>query len=296
MSDDAPTEQQEQQQGGKWYCKLPQAVCFNPKKFGDDGTMRECIAEMMGTFILCVFGIGACAQHLFSGSHDPWLVYFGWGLGCTFGIYWAAGVSGGHINPAVTLGMCVTGRTPWKKFLPYTFFQTCGAFWASVMVYMIYWDQLNHYTGNDRMTTGGKATAGIFTTFPPEHVSNFVACIDQMAVTAFFVGTIHALTDERNAAPGSNLAPLLIGLLVATCGACFGTNAGFGINPARDMGPRMFLSTVGYGMKPWSVHDYWGVMVCFAQMFGGFIGGIMYDLNVSFHQDDEDEDDKEKSE
>jgi len=290
MSDDSQDNQQ-----CKWYKNLPKQFQFNPSRYGDDGTMRECIAEMIGTFILCVFGIGACAQHLFMGSQDPWLVYLGWGLGCMFGVYWSAGVSGGHINPAVTLGMCVTGRTPWKKFVPYAFFQTCGAFWASFMVYIIYWDQFHHYTGTDRMTTGGKATAGIFTTIPPEHVSNFVAMIDQMAVTAFFVGTIHALTDERNAAPGSNLAPMLIGMLVTCCGACFGINAGFGINPARDMGPRMFLSCVGYGTKPWTVHDFWGIMCWFAQLVGGLVGGLMYDFNVTMHMDDDD-DEKEKSE
>jgi len=278
-----------------WYMKPWKNFHFKPSFWGDDGTMRECMAEMMGTFILCVFGMGAAAQQLFTGSQDPWLGYLGWGLGCMFGIYWAAGVSGGHLNPAVTLGMCVTGRTPWKKYIPYTFFQTSGAFWACWMVYIIYWDQFHNFAGEARTIKGATATASIFATFPPEHVRNVIAAIDQAAVSAFFVGTVHALTDERNAAPGANLAPLLIGLLVTACGACFGINAGAAINPARDFGARMFMSCVGYGfMDPWIHHGFWGVFATAPMMLGGLYGGIMYDLNVTVHADDDD--DKEKSE
>merc|ERR1712113_73658 len=82
-------------------------------------------------------------------------------------------------------------------------------------------------------------------------------------------------------------------MLGTCCGACFGINAGFGINPARDMGPRMFLSCVGYGTKPWTVHDFWGIMCWLAQLVGGLVGGLMYDFNVTMHMDDDD-DDKEK--
>jgi len=290
MADDAPAEAPA---GGKWYMNLPHCKKWN-SQVEHGPMMRECIAECVGTFILCVFGIGAVAQHMFSGAQDPWLVYFGWGMGVTFGIYWAAGVSGGHINPAVTLGMCATGRTSWKNLVPYTFAQLSGAFWASFLVYVIYFDYFQHFSGSDKTTTGGKATAGIFTTFPPDHVTNVVACIDQAAITAIFVGTIFALTDEKNAGVGSNLAPLLIGLCVTTIGASFGLNAGFGLNPARDLGPRMFLSLSGWGTKPWTVHECWGMIGWFAQMVGGFIGGIMYEQNITMHQDDED--DKEKSE
>lgn len=70
--------------------------------------------------------------------------------------------------------------------------------------------------------------------------------------TALFVGTIFALLDHKNIGPGSNLAPLLIGLIVMTMGITFGVNAGFGLNPARDLGPRIFTAMAGWGSAPFT--------------------------------------------
>ena len=66
------------------------------------------------------------------------------------------------------------------------------------------------------------------------------------------MGTIFALLDNKNIGPGSNLAPLLIGLIVTTAGTCFGINAGFGLNPARDLGPRIFTAVAGWGSTPFT--------------------------------------------
>ena len=99
------------------------------------GTAREVAAEFLGTFVLIVFGAGVVAQVVLSGgTAGGYLsINLGWGLAVTMGVYAAGGVSGAHINPAVTVALAVHRRFPWKKVLPYCAGQFAGAFVASVV-------------------------------------------------------------------------------------------------------------------------------------------------------------------
>ena len=96
------------------------------------GTAREAAAEFFGTFILIAFGVGVVAQTVLSkeanGSYLA--INLGWGLAVTLGIYVSAGVSGAHLNPAVTVALAVHRSLPWSKVLPYVLAQTAGAFAA----------------------------------------------------------------------------------------------------------------------------------------------------------------------
>ena len=83
-----------------------------------------------------------------------------------------------------------------------------------------------------------------------KHLVFFLFFFAQVLATALFVGTIFALLDHKNIGVGANVAPFMIGLIVLTAGATFGINAGFGLNPARDLGPRIFISMVGWGNTP----------------------------------------------
>ena len=84
------------------------------------------------------------------------------------------------------------------------------------------------------------------------YISFSLSAFFKVLGTAIFVGTIFALVDKKNALGGSNMAPFLIGLIVLTMGTCFGVNAGFGLNPARDLGPRIFTALAGWGGTPFS--------------------------------------------
>jgi Glycerol uptake facilitator and related permeases (Major Intrinsic Protein Family) len=105
---------------------------------------RELLAEFFGTFILIVFGVGVVAQVVLSkgGAGSTLSINIAWGLAVTMGCYVAAGVTGAHLNPAVTLALAVHRRFPWNKVLPYSLAQLAGAFIASAVVFATYREAL----------------------------------------------------------------------------------------------------------------------------------------------------------
>src|SRR5258708_23446435 len=106
--------------------------------------VREMLAEFLGTFVLIVFGVAVVAQTVLSkGAAGTTLsINIAWGLGVTMGCYVSAGVTGAHLNPAVTLALAVHRRFPWAKVLPYSLAQIAGAFAASVVVFVTYHEAL----------------------------------------------------------------------------------------------------------------------------------------------------------
>lgn len=253
-------------------------------KLSTPNVVREFLAEMMGTFILCMFGIGSVAHLVLGrGAAGSYLsINFGWGLGVAFGVYWSAGISGGHINPAVTLAMVVTGRLPPKKLLVYWAGQTLGAFLASAIVFGLYKDILDKFDPNRTMKT-----AGIWTTYPNEAVSHGTIFGDQLIGTLLLVGTIFALTDKRNNAPNPELLPFVIGFLVLVIGASFGMNCGYGINPARDLIPRIFTAIAGWKSEPFTADDHFFWIPIIGQLIGGVLGGVVYIITVEMHHPQE---------
>lgn len=253
--------------------------------------IREGLAEMMGTLILCAFGVGSVAQFVLAKqAFGGYLsVNFGWGLGVAFGIYWSGGISGGHINPAVSLALAVCGRFKWYKLPVYVIAQMIGAILGSALAFGVYHDYLTEFSGSARLVFGANGTAGIWSTYPPEFVSNWAGFSDQLLGTALFVGTIFALLDDKNIGVGANIAPFLIGLIVFTLGVTFGINAGFGVNPARDLGPRIFTSMAGWGGTPFTAHNNWWIYPIIGQLLGGVIGGLAYELTIGIHHELDDD-------
>jgi len=159
------------------------------------GTMREVLAEFLGTFVLILFGAGVVAQYIVSkqvnGSYLA--INISWGLGVVMGCYVSAGVSGGHLNPAVTLAAAVHRGFPWRKVLPYVAGQFAGAFVAAAVVYVTYREGLAAFDGGVRQVLGPQGTAGIFATYPQPYLSTFPGgFIDQVVGTAILVGGLFA--------------------------------------------------------------------------------------------------------
>src|SRR5438128_6060576 len=162
--------------------------------------------------------------------------------------YVSAGVTGAHLNPAVTLALAARRDFPWNKVLPYSFAQIAGAFVASAVVFVTYHEALNAFDGGVRQVAGAQGTAGIWATYPQPFLSVFPGgFIDQIVGTALLVAGIFGITDDRNAPAPKGLAPVIVGLLVVAIGMAFGFNAGYAINPARDFGPRLFTAIAGWG-------------------------------------------------
>jgi MIP family channel proteins len=246
---------------------------------------REVLAEFLGTFVLIAFGAGVVAQVVLSnnvnGSYIS--INIAWGIAVTMGVYVAGGVSGAHLNPAVTLALAVRRGFPWSKVVPFSLAQVAGAFAASAVVFAVYREAFDAFDAGARMVTGAKATAGIFATYPQPFLSTFGGLIDQIAGTAILMLVILAITDARNNAPSSNLAPLLIGLLVVAIGMCFGFNAGYAINPARDFGPRLFTFVGGWGAEVFRAGNYWFWVPIVGPLIGGVLGALIYDFAVGNH-------------
>ena len=106
-------------------------------------------AEFLGTFTLIMFGVGVVAQVVLGEkAHGEYLsINLGWGLAVTMGAYVAGGISGAHLNPAVTLALAVHRGFAWRKVLPYWIAQMAGAFAASAVVYFTYREAIDHFEG-----------------------------------------------------------------------------------------------------------------------------------------------------
>lgn len=249
------------------------------------GTAREAAAEFLGTAILLAFGAGVVAQVVLSGgTHGSYLsINVAWGLAVVMAVYAAGGVSGAHLNPAVTLAVAVHRGFPWAKVPAYVAAQLAGAFSGAALAYATYREAFAAFDGGVRAVTGAKATAGIFATYPAPHLGLVGGLVDQVVGTALLVVLIFALTDTRNLAPDPRLAPVLFGLAVVLIGMAFGFNAGYAINPARDLGPRLFTAVAGWGSEVFRAgHGWWWVPVV-GPLVGGVLGGYVYDGLVTRH-------------
>ena len=244
------------------------------------GTGREALAEFLGTFVLIVFGLGVVAQVVLSGeTAGTYLsINLAWGLAVVMGCYIAGGVSGAHLNPAVTLALAVHRGFAWRKVPPYVLAQFAGAFAAAAVVYLTYASAFTDFDGGVRQVVGPQGTAGIFATYPQAFLSTFPAgFIDQFVGTGLLMLVVLAISDARNAPPAAGMAPLIVGLLVAVIGMSFGYNAGYAINPARDLGPRLFTAIAGWGGEVFRAGNAWWWVPVVAPPLGAIAAGVVYD-------------------
>jgi glycerol uptake facilitator protein len=273
------------------------------------GLYGELLSEFLGTFVVIAFGDGVVAMAvaalpgsgrtaspttIFQASGDWLLITWGWAMAVAFGVWIAGGVSGAHLNPAVTLAFAVRRKFSWHKVLPYWGAQVAGAFVGAALVLLVYHNAIDAFNLAAHTPRGGGqalSTYSIFSTFPASyfHGSVWGPLIDQIVGTAFLLIFVAAVIDLRNTAVGSNLGPLAIGLAVAAIGMSYGANAGYAINPARDFGPRLLAFFAGWGhlALPGSYNNgagfsfswyFWIPIV--GPLIGGIIGLIIYDLFV----------------
>jgi len=272
------------------------------------GLWGELLSEFFGTFVLIAFGDGVVAMAvaalpgsgrtagptvIFQAAGDWLLITWGWAMAVAFAVWVAGGVSGAHLNPAVTLAFAVRRKFTWAKVLPYWGAQVAGAFVGAALVFLVYHNAIDAFetaAKTPRSGGGALATYSIFATFPAGYFHGGVAgpLIDQVVGTAFLLIFVVAVIDIRNSAVQSNLAPLAIGLGVAAIGMSYGANAGYAINPARDFGPRLFAFFAGWGKVALpgtynsggvAFSDYFWIPIV-GPLIGGVVGIILYDLFI----------------
>jgi glycerol uptake facilitator protein len=260
----------------------------------------EHASEFLGTMVLIMFGTGVVAMavaglnqsgrgtKIFEASGDWLLIGWGWGIGVALAVYIAGGVSGAHLNPAITMALALRRGFPWSKVPGYWAAQTLGAFVGAAIVYANYKGAIDSFERANAINRGdlnSVPTFSIFATFPAPYLHNWVGpFVDQVIGTALLAGCVFAITDELNQAVRANMAPFIVGLIVVAIGISFGANAGYAINPARDFGPRVFAAIAGYGSVALpgdygNVNTYFWIPII-GPLLGACIGALIYDFLI----------------
>lgn len=232
--------------------------------------MKNFIAEVIGTMLLVLLGDGAVAACLLSRSKaekSGWIVITtGWAMAVAMAVYAVGRISGGHLNPAVTLGLAAVGRFAWSDVPAYIAAQFLGAFLGAVLVWLTY---LPHWaeTEDKALKRAVFSTAPAIRRLPANLITEIVGT---------FVLVFGILAILANAAPAqSGLTALLIGFLVWAIGLSLGAPTGYAINPARDLGPRIAHAVLPIPNKGDSDWGYSWVPVL-GPVVGGVIGALAY--------------------
>jgi glycerol uptake facilitator protein len=213
-------------------------------------------AELIGTFLLLLMGIGVNANVVLEGTkgqNSGWIVTTtGWALAVYVGVVVATPFSGAHLNPAVTLGLAVAGEFSWNTVPEYLLAQFIGGLLGAFAVWLMHRDHFN-------ITTDPGMQLGVFSTSPA--ISNpILNILGEVLGTFVLVFTVlyfsQATLGNEEAVIGlGSLGALPVALLVWGIGLCLGGTTGYAINPVRDFAPRVihFLVPIkGKGSSDWS--------------------------------------------
>ncbi len=244
--------------------------------------------EVIGTFILVFFGCGAVAVSiLFSANIGLFQVAAVWGGGLTIAIYSTRHLSDAHFNPAVSLAMVLSKRLPLSKLPAYVAAQFCGAFLAAAVLYMLFYGSIAEYESLNSIVRGSQesiATAMMFGEFYPNPggagllfpMSAAGAFFAEAAGTFLLAFFIFVLTSEFNGGkPSDALTPLFIGLTLAVLIFIIAPLTQAGLNPARDLAPRIFAYLAGWGRAAMPDESYGFITV---YVLGPLTGGILASL------------------
>ncbi|MFF4245096.1 MIP/aquaporin family protein [Streptomyces sp. NPDC001822] len=253
------------------------------------------IGETIGTAILILLGGGVCAAVTLKRSkaqNAGWLaITFGWGFAVLTGAYISAGVSGAHLNPAVTLALAIQGSTPWSEVPLYFASQLLGAMIGAVLVWAVYYGQFHAHLTDPEIARAQPAeegmvdqksapkagpVLGVFSTGPEirNGVQNIVT-----EIIATFVLILAILTQGLNA-EGNGLGvlgALITSLVVVGIGLSLGGPTGYAINPVRDLGPRIVHALLPLPNKGGSDWGYVWVPVV-GPLIGAALAGGLYNL------------------
>jgi len=246
--------------------------------------IREVAAEFTGVMMLIVFGTGVVSQVTLSSDTsvaptpkgEYLSISFGWAVGTALGVWVCLGISGGHINPAITLALATWRGFPWRKVPGYIFGQLMGGVVGAALVYADYFHAIDIYEGGRGVRT--LKTASLFSTYALDYMTNVSCFFSEFLGTAVLVIVVLATTDKGNAPPPPGLLPLVLFIVILGLGACLGMETGYAVNPARDLGPRLLTAMVGYGSAVFTFRNqYWLWCPVLAPILGAQAGAMFYD-------------------
>ena len=208
-------------------------------------------AEALGTFLFFFLGFSGIAVVVDIGAEaiTPLGVAAGFGFGLTLAITAFGHLSGGHFNPAVTLGAMVAGRFPARDVIPYWIAQIVGGFGAVLVMAIVYSSDVT-----DSLHTA-----------PGSGIDDWAALVLEIVATALFVMVILTVATDERAAWNGVMAPFLIGLFIFTAATVVGPASGGSFNPARSLDPVLYN-------QEWS--DVWIYIV--GPLAGGILGAATW--------------------
>jgi glycerol uptake facilitator protein len=239
--------------------------------------MGELIGEVLGTFILILLGDGVVANfavypRLPAAGYDWNTITIGWAFAVIIAVFVTGGVSGAHLNPAVTLALAVKRDFPFGKVIPFWIAQIIGCFLGAFGVYLCYRDGLVGAGMPNVWCTGPGAWGGV-------EYSLVTAFITEVIGTAVLMWGILASGDAKNMGLKDNLGVFVVGGVVLAVGLSLGGPSGYAINPARDFGPRLFGALMGTTGLFSGL--YWLVAPIIGPLIGGILGIYAYDIFVA---------------
>lgn len=249
--------------------------------------LGEFIGELMGTFVLTLFGCGSVAVTVLFGAHQGLMpIALAWGIGVMLAIYLTRHLSCAHLNPAVSVAMVIGGRMGIWKLPLYLFAQLLGALVAGFVVYFLFAPSISAFEsahGIVRGTADSVKTAMMFGEYYPNPGSTAVVSLP-LAIAAEGFGTfllvllIFALTEGCNVGrPDNAIAPVFIGLTVTSIICLIAPLTQAGMNPARDLGPRLVAWCMGWGAAafPDKVGGFIHVYII-APLIGGTVASVLF--------------------
>lgn len=241
---------------------------------------REPLAEFLGVFIQLTIGFCADLSITVSANTNDFNAAYAWGFATMSAIYVAGGISGAHLNPAISILLYIYRGFPIRKIPVYVFAQVLGAFLAALVAFALYRTAILEYAAGASLAASGTADSFI-TSRRHNTVNAATAFFNEFVATACLAAVVLALGDDSNAPPGAGMSALVLGLVIVALSLAFGYNTGCGMNPSRDLGPRLALLAVGYGSEE-LFHDggYWVYGPWAATITGALVGGGLYDIAI----------------
>ncbi|CAJ0580725.1 unnamed protein product, partial [Mesorhabditis spiculigera] len=241
---------------------------------------REMLSEIYATAFMVSVGICATGQYMLSNgtASSLWMVNLAWGFAITFAIYAAFNVSGGHINPSISIAQW------WLKKL--TFFELCGYFLAqiigasigSLIALAVYREAIGEWVLTQNATFATVDLKPFFVSMPAGHLTHWGGFLNELVGTSF-LGMFIAMVSRENTPIPPKAVPLLFGLNAMMLGSSFGFNTGCPLNPAREVGPRIVAYLLGYADDIFS-HDNFYLWTLVAGPLAGSLLGLL--TRISF--------------
>ncbi len=238
--------------------------------------MTPFIAELIGTMLLILLGNGVVANVVLNhtkGNSGGWMVITtGWALSVYVGVVIAAPYSGAHLNPAVTLGLALTGKFAWNEVPLFIVAQLLGAMLGALLVWLLY---KPHFDA----TTDGPTQLAVFSTGPAirHPFSNVFSELLGTFVLLFviFYFTTPEMGEEKTPIGMGSLGAIPVAFLVWAIGLSLGGTTGYAINPARDLGPRIMHTLLPIKNKCHSDWRYAWVPIV-GPILGALLAAMLY--------------------